>query len=543
MKEGVSFNLAKEWRLILCLVLAAGALRTWHLVTTEVTARDSIHFFRIAWQLENESWKPVLSKATQHPGYPIAVLGMGKLTRPFFPNDLPMATQVAGQLVSILASLLLVIPVYGLGRSQFGPWGAFLGTLLVQVLPGTARLFPDGLSEALFLLFVFSSIWLFHVGMMTAKVSWIGISGVLSGLAYLTRPEGGLVFLATFLVLVFLLGVKRFWGPGSRKTAGFLGVCALTLGFSLPAVPFALTIGKLTTKPTATRIMQSDPSEVTLQSPRNLREKEFPGTPLLAAWYDFKKEGAPGIAWGIWATTGMVIRGLLFSFWLPALCALWKLRTQIMGHPGALVQSIVATGIFAALVRVAANLGYVSDRHLVLIIVPSLLLAGGMLVEWAGILWCQKGKGESLNVSLKVGRVVFVILGLAALIGTARLTMAPLHANRAGFRVAGYWIRENGKPGDEVVDPYQWSHYYAGRVFLESSKVAQVRSDPPVHWVVFEKGKSKHVRLNLPEEEEVLAKGGKLAFETIEGRYGAGGDSSKKILVYQVPVTLPVPAK
>ncbi|MFM8933684.1 MAG: hypothetical protein ACKOS8_17615 [Gemmataceae bacterium] len=128
-----------------------------------------------------------------------------------------------------------------------------------------------------------------------------------------------------------------------------------------------------------------------------------------------------------------------------------------------------------------------------------------------------------------------------AVLVAARLTLEPLHLNRAGFKTAGYWIRENGSPGDEVIDPYQWSHYYAGRVFLEDLPVAQIRSNPPVQWVVLEKGKSKHLRLNLPQEEDLLSQGAQLAFETAEmpGKSSGG----KRLLVYRLPISLPAPAK
>jgi len=54
-----------------------------------------------------------------------------------------------------------------------------------------------------------------------------------------------------------------------------------------------------------------------------------------------------------------------------------------------------------------------------------------------------------------------------------------------------------------------------------------------------EKGKSKHVRLTLPQEEELLAQGAQIAFETTEkpGKSGVG----KRLLVYKLPISLPGP--
>ena len=537
MLSGSHLNWRKERKWLLALLLISGLVRAWHLVTTEVTARDSIHFIRIAWQLQNQPWNEVLPKATQHPGFPCATMLMGKLILPVFPGDLPLVMQVSAQLVSIFASLILIFPLYGLARGLFSPIGAALGVFLVQFLPVTARLFPDGLSEALFLLFAFSAIWFFQEGIRRESYKRLALAGVFSGCAYLTRPEGGLVFLACLAVGCFLLIGKAIWVVRPGRVPALLGLAILLASFMALAVPYVMTIGRLSSKPTATRILQSNPVEA-VGALEILKGQGAVSGPLWAAWYDFQKEGAPGLVWGLWATTGMIVRGLLFVFWVPALASFWKYRQQILRNAGCLAQTIVAVGVFAALVRVAANLGYVSDRHLVLILVPALLMAGGGLADWGAGLW---GAGHSFGHSIreKWGRRLYLGFGVSALLVAGRLTLEPLHLNRGGFKTVGHWIRDNGSPGDEVIDPYQWSHYYAGRVFLEDAPLAQMRSNPPVRWVVLEKGKSKHVRLTLPQEEELLAQGAQIAFETTEkpGKSGVG----KRLLVYKLPISLSGP--
>lgn len=536
-------NLRSEWRWLLALILFAGILRMWHLVTTEVTARDSIHFIRIAWQLENEPWKEVLSKATQHPGFPFATLGMSHLVRPILANDLPLAMQVSAQLVSVLASLLIIFPLYGLARAVFAPPGASLGVLLVQFLPVTARLFPDALSEATFLLFAFGSIWSFGFAINTERRSFLAIAGFTAALAYLTRPEGGLVFLSCLAVGFYLLFIKRVWIVNQGAAGAVGGMMLLVLGFMVPAVPYAVTIGRLTSKPTATRILQANPVEASASVQTPLFKDGPTSGPLWAAWYDFEKDGKPGLAWGIWATTGMVVRGLLFAFWLPAFLGIWKFRHKLITDPACLAQTCVGLGVFLALIRVASNLGYVSDRHLVLIVVPSLLIAGGYITDWAYKIWAHPSQFSLNRSRLKLERFCFVCLAFTAFVAAAKLTLEPLHLNRAGFKVAGHWIRDNGMPGDEVIDPYQWAHYYAGRVFLENSKIAQVRSNPPARWVVLEKGKSKHVRLNLPEEQSLISQGAELVFETNEKRQSNDSGDSRKLVVYRLPISVPAPVK
>ena len=105
--------------------------------------------------------------------------------------------------------------------------------------------------------------------------------------------------------------------------------------------------------------------------------------------------------------------------------------------PACLAQTCVGLGVFLALIRVASNLGYVSDRHLVLIVVPSLLIAGGYITDWAYKIWAHPSQFSLNRSRLKLERFCFVCLAFTAFVAAAKLTLEPLHLNRAGFKVAG----------------------------------------------------------------------------------------------------------
>ncbi len=71
----------ERWRgvvLVVLLLLGASGLRAWHLRHTEVAARDSIGFIRIAWQMEHDNFRQAVADGQQHPGYPLAILGTSK---------------------------------------------------------------------------------------------------------------------------------------------------------------------------------------------------------------------------------------------------------------------------------------------------------------------------------------------------------------------------------------------------------------------------------------------------------------------------------
>jgi hypothetical protein len=109
----------------------------------------------------------------------------------------------------------------------------------------------------------------------------------------------------------------------------------------------------------------------------------------------------------------------------------------------------------------------------------------------------------------------------------------PLHSNRKGFRDAGVWIAEHTAPYDKIMDPYCWTHYYAGRVFVEG-KAYDVPDDQPRRcYVVVEESGNEHPRLgtSIPEAKR-LALQGQQTFEYKARRKNEVCD----VCVYAVPL-------
>src|SRR5437764_3284504 len=111
-----SVPLWRELALVGMLMLLAGGIRAWLINHTEVAARDSIGFIRYALELERYPWKGVLEHSLQHPGYPAAILAVSWPVRQFLDGTNYISMQLSAQLTSALAGVLLVIPMYYLGR-------------------------------------------------------------------------------------------------------------------------------------------------------------------------------------------------------------------------------------------------------------------------------------------------------------------------------------------------------------------------------------------------------------------------------------------
>lgn len=518
-----------DLRCLAVLVLLVVALRAWQITHTEVASRDSITYIRIAWQLEHRPWREALLESPQHPGYPLAILGLSLPVRSFIPDDLPRAWQLSAQLVSALASVLLLVPMFYLGREVLDRRVAFWSCLLFHCLPTSGRIMGDALSDTLFLLFACSGLWLASLALRRRSWWLFALTGMVSGLAYLTRPEGALILGATGLVLIGAQ-MNRHWRQSWRSV--LVSEAALTLTALTVMTPYMLVIRGLTVKNTPNIMIHQQRPDADWEQrlrpePPAKNEPQTdaarPSSTLLAMMWP---QGDPRFehivrkitnlnelrnfrppSRYLWAFKAMAVelgKGFFYVVWLPALLGLWSFRERFREVPGVWVGLLTCLALSGLLYRMAEKMGYLSDRHLLLLIlcgtywaVAGTLFLGEKLALGAARLWpalagrfCTDGRTWSLGLLL-----------LLALTPLPR-TLSRLHAERAGFRSIGYWLASNTDPGDFIEDPYCWAYYYAGRVFLEGCQGLKMHQ-PPCFYVVLEESGNRHLRLiSLPKAAE-----------------------------------------
>lgn len=508
-----------DLRCLAILVALVVAVRGWQIAHTEVASRDSISYVRIAWQLEHGSWLRVMPSSPQHPGYPLAVLAMSLPVRQYLPDDLPRAWQISAQLVSALASLLLLVPMFYMGRELFDRRIAFWSCALFQCLPTSGKIMGDGLSDTLFLLFACSALCSACVALRLRSWPFFALTGLAGGLAYLTRPEGALVVLATGVVLLGMQ-MRRAWRQSWRGT--LLQGSALSLAALVVMTPYMIVIRGLTVKNTPNLMMnQQRPdadweNRLRPQTPMTNEQRTqatAPGTTLFALWWtsdrsfenlaknitdinDLKNFRMPSrYLWALKAFCIEIGKGFFYIAWLPALLGLWWRRDRL-AVPGVWVGILVCAVLSALLYRMAEKMGYLSDRHFLFIIlcgvywaVAGTILLGEKLALGAARLWPSMAGRRWLD-----GRMWSVGLLLFLALTPLPRTLDRLHAERAGFRTLGRWLADNIEPGDFIEDPYCWTYYYAGRVFVEGCSDLPAH-DPSRYYVVLEESSNRHPRL------------------------------------------------
>jgi len=121
--------------------------------------------------------------------------------------------ELAGKLVSSLFGILLIIPVYFLGKRIFDQKIAFFSSIFLVIHPYIRRFSADVLKESTYLFFLATALWF----------SWRTIEGqkkypyllipLFSVLAYLVRPDGVEILLIVFFYILF---IKKFNVSGEK---------------------------------------------------------------------------------------------------------------------------------------------------------------------------------------------------------------------------------------------------------------------------------------------------------------------------------------
>src|SRR6185437_12973035 len=113
---------------LLALIVLAAALHAAGIARSLLPAQDGLKFIRVARQFQTQPWADVVRGSDQHPLYPALIA----LAEPVLALPLghgPDTWRIAAQLVATLASLALIVPLFGLTRALFNERIAVVGVL------------------------------------------------------------------------------------------------------------------------------------------------------------------------------------------------------------------------------------------------------------------------------------------------------------------------------------------------------------------------------------------------------------------------------
>ncbi len=528
-RETTRTRLARDTSLLLLLLLLAGGLRAWSIRHTEVASRDSIGYIRYVHELETQPLDQVLRKNQHHPGYPAVLLAVSRPVRHWLGGTTPTAMQLSAQLTSALTGVLLVIPMFYLGRLLFDRSIGFWAAALFQCLPVSSHVMADGLSDPTFLLIAAITLLAAVLALRSGRLAWFAVCGFGTGLAYLTRPEGVLLGGSVGLVLLAAQALPAFRRPWRNVAAAG---AALILAAVVVGAPYAATIRSFTNKTTGHRMM-GDQDYKHWEGEERSEVRPMAARPLfatvLATWGPRNS-----LPWGLRAIGIEVDRGFGYVAWLPALLGLWWYRRGLR-EPGAAVLLLVCLLQTLVLWRVSYVMGYVSDRHVLILVLCGSFWAVAAVRDLPRRLEAASPWLAAHGLT-RYGPAWSLVLLLGLTGGGLASTLKPLHSNRAGHHAAGLWLAQHARPADEVFDPYCWSQFYAGKIFEEGIPLPVPAGHQPVGYVVLEQSDNAHARLPFVPIARELAAQGRRVYRWVPSPKARKRDKAEEVDVYAVPI-------
>ncbi len=438
-----------DWLLIGVLIALVLPLRIWLICNTEVTARDSIGYIRFALQFEQKPWQEVLTKSEQHPGYPVLVLLTSLPVRAWSGETTPENMEFSAQLVNLVASLLLLVPTYLLGRQFFDRPISFWGSsCYTSICRSALQHLSDGISEPAFLVFLVSGL-LFAVQAIRDHCVWrCALSGLCAGLAYLIRPEGTLIVPAFGFVLIAM----QFRSASRVSWTRFL-CCgtAMVLAAAFIGAFYVGATGRITPKLSAIQILNNLWHLVAGLDGRGDAPVAFAGHwTLFATSFAPIDNKAVRLMRSLWALVSEINQGFHYLAGVPALLGLCWSFGALRRDPGFWL--LAAFGLLHSfiLVSLAMSVNYVSDRHVMILVLLGcfFIVAGLRELPRRVLAWFN---ADQTATWFRSAQLWFAVL-LIALIG-ACLPKATqrLHGNRAenhaAGKMAGAEDRQGGKRG------------------------------------------------------------------------------------------------
>ena len=187
------------------LILVSLLLTIYLFSRTYVISLDGVsQYIPMAKVFASGFFKDAVRFTGQQPLYSFLIALLSRLVPDF---------EIAGKLISSFFGIMVIFPVYFLGKRIFDRKVAFLSVFLLVIHPYVRRFSADVLKESLYLFLLAASIWFSLRTFEKEKIYPYIFIPFLSAMAYLIRPDGVEILLVVFFYILF---VKKFSAPGRK---------------------------------------------------------------------------------------------------------------------------------------------------------------------------------------------------------------------------------------------------------------------------------------------------------------------------------------
>lgn len=529
------------------LVLVACLVQAWTISRAVVPAQDCVRYLVVAQGFERDGLTATLHTQPEQPLFPALVwLTHELLAVAGWVNTVNWAASL--QIAAALPLVLSVVPVYLLFRRLHGERSALVASLLYCLLGGISRLGADGLSDSTHLALFMAALWCaagYFGAAGLGSPGWLLGCGLFSGLALTARCEALALPVALVSTLALLACSRPSWQV--CKIAA-VGVASFALGLGLVLAPYLAWCETLAPMSALSRLAgrtgaaEAAPLNDFRSGIRaNVVEPrwELPGMGQLVFG---KKDTSTSSRFRGYLSAGLKLLHELaqtLHYWFGALALLglsarWRqLATPLDRFMQCLCATLVAAGV-----SVAAQAGYLSTRHVLLLVVLAIGWAGYgsiLLADWvAGLLarrW-RKPVDQASRLLIprpasKQARRLFygfprqaikawslrTAIAFACVAACGADCFAPLHASREAHRQAARWLSEHAAPSAAVLDSRGWTALYTGRKTYRYEAAQAAFTDPALRYVVVEQAelsassrRSETMRLLMNHAGEPVAR-------------------------------------
>ena len=145
--------------------------------------------------------------------------------------------EFSGQIVSVIAGSLLIIPVFYLTKKMFGRKAAFFSAIFVVICPPLIFGSTEVRVASLYTLLVWAAMAVGWKALQSKYLIWSAFTGLMLALCYLTRAEA--IMLPPIFLLLYLLSFKLRTGShlSIAKSVVFKGIILIAV-FALISSPF-----------------------------------------------------------------------------------------------------------------------------------------------------------------------------------------------------------------------------------------------------------------------------------------------------------------
>ncbi len=471
---------------LLAVVLFAAALHVIAITQTILPAQDGLKFIRIARLFHSQLWTDVVRGSDTHPLYP-ALIAVAEPAVASFAGHGPDAWRLAAQIVAVLGSLGLLLPIYALTRALFDRRIAFLAAALAVLLPRSAELGHDTLSDSVGLMCTFFALWLGAIALRRGEWKFALASGLAAGLGYLARPE--------VIVVPFAIGltwlISLFHDARARTVASGPALAVLLLSTMAVIGSYAAVKGdfseKLAIRLSALMRPTMPPNRLSLsKAGRGLEDPRWDFSP---------KEETDRIPIRSWEYAVLRITGKWWEelCWLFAVMTVWGIvrqshirglcpdRQPSDGEVERRLLTVFAAVYGLALVRHSALLGYLSGRHIMALVYTSLPWAA------AASFVCARGIAVKRRWSPRFARNAGIAAAGLLVAASIVVQMQPNHLNhlsRWGHLSAGQWLAGNAQSTDMVLDTRGWARFVSQQPGYDYWHVRQALTDSRLTYII-----------------------------------------------------------